>query len=135
MVFDCRGQIDHMKLGPGEKAYPTEEERTSAVNQILAGVRELERRDEMSVMRCKMRVSEVLHSKNADGTTNQERVKLQAVSGTEGSDNAQWSKWTPFANFEISINNPNAFNQLSAGHEFYVDFTPAEAGKSESAAA
>jgi hypothetical protein len=72
-----------------------------------------------------MRVTEVLHCKEPDGTTNQERVKLAAVYGPEGSENRQWSKWTPSANLEIYINNPEAFNKLSAGHEFFVDFTPA----------
>jgi hypothetical protein len=73
-----------------------------------------------------MRVDQVLHVKNADGTTNQEQVKLRAVYGEEGSPNAEWSKFTPSANFEIFINNPRAFNQLSQGHEFFVDFTPTE---------
>jgi hypothetical protein len=85
----------------------------------------------MSTLRCKMRVSEVAAIKDGDGSTFQERVKLQAVYGPDGTDNAQWSKWTPSANFEITINNPEAFNKLSSGHEFYVDFTPAE--KAESA--
>jgi hypothetical protein len=76
------------------------------------------------VIRCKMRVLEVLHSKNDRGETYQERVTLQAVYGPEGSENDQWSKWTPFANFTISINNPEAMNHLSTGHEFYVDFIP-----------
>jgi hypothetical protein len=77
------------------------------------------------MLRCKMRVQEVLHQKNEDGTTQQERVTLQAVYGPEGSENAQWSKWTPSATFTIHINNPEAFGKLSSGHEFYVDFTPA----------
>lgn len=88
-----------------------------------------------AVLRAKMRVSEVVHVKEANGTTSQERVKLQAVYGKEGTDNAQWSKWTPSASFEIYINNPAAFNQLSNGHEFYVDFVPAEAEVTTEAAA
>ena len=81
----------------------------------------------MSVLRCKVRVSEVLHSKDADGTTSQERVKLQAVYSQDAeSENAKWSKWTPNANFELYINNPDAFGKLSSGHEFFVDFTPAD---------
>jgi len=80
---------------------------------------------EGSMLRCKVRVAEVLHQKNADGSTQQERVKLSAVyDGSE--DNKQWSKWTPCANLEIWINNPDAFGKLSSGHEFYVDFTPAQ---------
>lgn len=78
------------------------------------------------VLRCKMRVQEVLHSIKEDGNIEQERVKLMAVSGLEGSENAKWSKWTPSASFEIYINNPDAHGVLSKGHEFYVDFTPAE---------
>lgn len=80
-----------------------------------------------AVLRAKVRVSEVLHSKDQDGATSQERVKLQAVySSDEGSENAKWSKWTPCVNFEIYINNPDAFGKLSQGHEFYIDFIPAE---------
>lgn len=85
----------------------------------------------MPTLRCKVRVSEVLHSKNADGTTNQERVTLQAVYGPEGSENASWSKWTPSASFSLFINNPEAFGKLSAGHEFFVDFTPVVASIAE----
>ena len=71
-----------------------------------------------------MRVSSVTHSKEADGTTSQEQVQLTAVYGPEGSENANWSKWTPAASFTIHINNPHAFGALSKGHEFFVDFTP-----------
>jgi hypothetical protein len=76
------------------------------------------------VLRCKMRVSEVTHVKNGDGSTEQERVKLSAVYGKEGTENHDWSKWTPSADFTICINNPSAFGKLSKGHEFFVDFTP-----------
>ena len=79
-----------------------------------------------SMLRCKMRVREVTHLKNPDGTTQQEHVKLSAVYGGEGSENEQWTKWTPFADFTIHISNPQAFNRLSSGHEFYVDFTPVD---------
>lgn len=79
----------------------------------------------MSVLRCKVRVNTVYHAKNADGTTDHEVVKLTAVySGSE--ENKQWSKWTPSASFELQINNPEAFGKLSNGHEFYVDFIPAD---------
>lgn len=80
---------------------------------------------EGSVLRAKVRVSEVLQRKNSLGATETEIIKLQAVtSNQEGSENAQWSKWTPQASFELHINNSSAFGKLSSGHEFYVDFTP-----------
>jgi hypothetical protein len=83
------------------------------------------------IMRCKLKVSEVTHTLDEKGQTTQERVKLNAVYDSDPtSENAQWSKWTPNANFEIYINNPSAFNQLSSGHEFYVDFTPCDQGES-----
>jgi hypothetical protein len=71
-----------------------------------------------------MRVTEVLHVKEPDGSTSQERVKLCAVYG-DSPENKEWSKWTPSASFDIYISNPAAFGQLSSGHEFIVDFTPA----------
>jgi hypothetical protein len=71
-----------------------------------------------------MRVDEVLRSFDAGGSAIQERVKLRAVYAERG-ENAQWSKYTPMASFEIHINNPAAFGALTKDHEFYVDFTPA----------
>lgn len=78
------------------------------------------------VLRAKMRVESVSRSINEDGSVGNEQVKLRAVYGPEGSPNGEWSKWTPSASFDITINNPAAHGALSKGHEFYVDFTPAE---------
>lgn len=78
-----------------------------------------------AILRAKMQVEEVTHRLNEKGETESEIVKLRAVYGEEG-PNAEWSKWTPSAHFEIHINNPNAFKQLSNGHEFYIDFIPVE---------
>jgi hypothetical protein len=89
-----------------------------------------------AVLRAKLRVSEVLHRKDADGETSMEIVKLQAVYSTdENSENKQWSTWTPSASFEMQINNPNAFGKLSSGHEFYVDFIPCEQTEAKTAQA
>ncbi|MEN6370919.1 MAG: hypothetical protein ABFD64_02815 [Armatimonadota bacterium] len=81
------------------------------------------------VLRCKMRVQSVTHQKDDKGETSQEVVDLCAVYGEPGTPNSEWSKYTPAAQFKIHINNPDAFNKLSKGHEFYVDFTPAEVSK------
>jgi hypothetical protein len=75
-------------------------------------------------LRCKLRVSQVTQSIAADGKVESESVALIAVYGEAGTENAKWSKWTPSANFNITINNPDAMGKLSKGHEFYVDFTP-----------
>jgi hypothetical protein len=73
-----------------------------------------------------MQVGQVTHDINDDGEVGSETVKLRAVySDDPESENAQWSRWTPSAQFEIHINNPQAFGKLTKNHEFFVDFTPA----------
>lgn len=74
-------------------------------------------------LRAKMQVERVIHDLNPDGTTSQETVTLRAVYN-DSPENKEFSKWTPAAQFTITISNPTAFGKLSRGHEFYVDFTP-----------
>lgn len=127
--------VDHIRLGPTEDDYLRwEAERGEAFDKMVAKILKGVKERNMPVLRCKMRVQSVSHYLNEDGSTNQEEVKLAAVYGADGTDNAQWSKWTPNANFSITINNPDAFNKLSKGHEFYVDFTAAE-GEQKAASA
>ncbi len=77
-----------------------------------------------AVTRCKMKVESVMQSMDSAGKVEQEVVKLRAVMG-DSPENKEWSRWTPHAQFEISISNPAAMGKLSKGHEFFVDFTPA----------
>lgn len=49
-------------------------------------------------IRCKMKVEEVLISKDSKGEVSQERVKLSAVYGNTD-ENKEWSKWTPSGKF------------------------------------
>lgn len=124
MECDC---WEHRRLGPKPDDPSLTRQQREAVDRLVEHVTKERRKQEMDnpVLRCKMRVSEVTQVKENDGSISQERVKLQAVYGAEGTDNAQWSKWTPNASFEIYINNPQAFGHLSSGHEYFVDFTPA----------
>jgi hypothetical protein len=78
-----------------------------------------------AIVRAKVRVGDVLERRNKDGRECQ-IIKLYAVSGGEGTENGQWSKWTPSLNLEIQINNPAAFDKLENGCEFYLDFIPVE---------
>jgi hypothetical protein len=79
-----------------------------------------------AIMRCKMRVNWVKQSMSAEGKVESEEISLQAVYGPEGSENARWSRWTPSAQFSITVNNPEAFGRLSKGGEYFVDFIPVE---------
>jgi len=49
-----------------------------------------------------------------------------AVYGTDGSGNADWSKWTPNGSLKMTINNPECFDKFEVGKEYYLDFTAAE---------
>lgn len=74
---------------------------------------------------CKVKVSSV--AKGTDPENPQETVYLSAVySDDPTSDNAQWSKWTPAANFNITISNPAALGKLIEGAEYFVEFKPAQ---------
>ena len=113
----------HQRLGPNhEQDLVFDEARRIAVEKFVESIKK-EREMSNAILRCKMKVSEVLQVKENDGSISQERVKLSAVYGNT-EENKQWSKWTPAANFEIYINNPEAFGKLSSGHEFFVDFIP-----------
>jgi len=72
----------------------------------------------MNKIRAKMKVSDV----TMNGTT--EQVTLYAVSGGS-EENKSFAKYTPYASFIISIDNPSAQGVLVKDKEFYLDFTPA----------
>jgi hypothetical protein len=67
-----------------------------------------------------------------EGKTTNEVVSMRAVAKNDaypedGSDEDNtYAKFSPSANFEINIANPNLFGKFAAGQKFYVDFTPAE---------
>lgn len=73
-----------------------------------------------------MHVESVTQDLNEAGEVESELVKLSAVYGPEGSENADWAQWTPYASLELNITNPSALGKLVSGQEFYVDFTPVE---------
>jgi hypothetical protein len=69
-----------------------------------------------NMLRAKMYVTSVTQDLDAEGKVEAELVKLSAVYGDEGSENADWAQWTPYASLEMQITNP----------EFYVDLVPVE---------
>lgn len=74
-------------------------------------------------MRCKMVVEKIERINDIEGVQIQENLRLGAVYNNSP-ENKEWSKWTPSANLYISITNPNLFNKVFDGQEFYIDFTP-----------
>lgn len=53
-------------------------------------------------------------------------VRLQPVyaSGPEDTANAEWSKWTPSGELQMTITNPAAFDAFKLGRAYYVDLMP-----------
>ena len=85
------------------------------------------------MFRAKCRITEVAQTTavtaRPDGTTPVEtvRVTLQPVFGAGEDDaNAQWSKWTPNGQIQLTITNPNIFPMLRTGRVFFVDFIAAD---------
>lgn len=78
------------------------------------------------MMRAKMRVSKVVNR----GTC--EDLEFSAVCKSDGypadgsDENNTFAKWTPTANFSMSITNPALIGKFTEGQQFYVDFAPAE---------
>lgn len=54
-----------------------------------------------------------------------ETVNLQAVTGKDGTANAQWSKWTPSGRLDLTITNPPAQGQIEPGKEYLVTIASA----------
>ncbi|MFT0167504.1 hypothetical protein ACLKMY_00550 [Paraburkholderia mimosarum] len=96
----------------------------------------------MTTMRAKMLVMSVSANTGTDGegksVTVSEQLRLAAVGpnraynedGTGDEDNT-FSRWTPCANLDITIQNPALFGQFKYGDKFYVDFTPADVPATE----
>jgi hypothetical protein len=77
------------------------------------------------MMRAKMRVVEV--KENGDS----EELIMTAVCKNEydetGNDeNNTFAKWTPSANLDMHINNPNLHGKFEVGQEYYLDFTKSD---------
>ncbi|SIT43702.1 conserved hypothetical protein [Paraburkholderia piptadeniae] len=87
-------------------------------------------------MRAKMMVMNVSANVTTDAggnsVTNSEQLRFAAVGpntaynpdGTGDEDNT-FSRWTPCASLDITIQNPALFGQFNVGDKYYVDFTPA----------
>lgn len=76
-------------------------------------------------MRAKMEVRSV------DASETQETLKFSAVGNypypEDGSDEDNtYSRYTPSASLEITIQNPALFGKFAVGDKFYLDFTKAE---------
>jgi len=79
----------------------------------------------MIKMRAKLQVASV--ESQYEGS---ETLKFFAVCGKEPfdtngeSEDNTYARWTPCANLDITITNPNLLGQFKINDKFYVDFIP-----------
>lgn len=80
-------------------------------------------------VRAKMRCIEVSDRTSITGVGSIETkfIRLQPVYGTEEFDkaNKEWSRWTPSGELQMTVTNPEAFNQFKLGVCYYVDLNEA----------
>jgi hypothetical protein len=57
------------------------------------------------------------------GSVNGSVVKLAAVAGDE---NKEWSRYTPWGNLEMQIDNPAAMDQFVVGKDYILTFEKCE---------
>lgn len=89
----------------------------------------------MTSMRAKVYVSSVVENfgqpaeEGAPGNKLSEKLRFNAVSKKEGYDatgddeNNTFAKWSPSAEFEITVANPALWGKFKEGNEYYVDFS------------
>lgn len=85
----------------------------------------------MSTMRAKVKVSNVQLFKNITEDVVQENLIFNAVyknqyDSTGLDEDNTYSKFTPTAEFKLSVVNPELFGKFVVGQKYYVDFTEAE---------
>jgi hypothetical protein len=74
--------------------------------------------------KCRVTGRHEYSSVGKDAGITQVTVHLQPVYD-EGS-NSQWSKYTPSGDLQLTITNPEAYNQFQLGKAYFVDFSPAD---------
>lgn len=107
--MDCRGDIDHIRFGPGPIPEPSPEQLEAFKLRIRKALEEAS----MSV-RCKF----VCSFKEGQS------VHFSPVySGSE--ENKKFFQATPGGQIAFYTVNESALDQFEQGKEYYVDFTPA----------
>jgi hypothetical protein len=66
----------------------------------------------------KFKVLAVEHTKPENSGDEYEYVALEAV--TEGEENAEWSKYTPSGQLQMTVTNEKCFGQFVEGEEVYL---------------
>lgn len=80
-------------------------------------------------MRAKLRVSNITPSRDKEGEIQCEQVRFDGVAKNSSypedglDENNTYARFSPSAEFRITVANPALFGKFYIGDEFYVDFT------------
>ena len=79
----------------------------------------------MTTMRAKLKVTNVVSHPTADRITFCAVYKENGYPPDGSDEDNTFAKWTPSADLQMTINNPELLGKFTVGQKFYVDFTPA----------
>lgn len=80
----------------------------------------------MPTMRAKLKVTNVVTHPGADRITFCAVYKENGYPSDGSDEDNTFAKWTPSADLQMTINNPDLLGKFAVGDKFYLDFTPAE---------
>ena len=80
----------------------------------------------MTTMRAKLKVTNVVTHTSAERLTFCAVYKENGYPSDGIDEDNTFAKWTPTADLQMTINNPDLLGKFKVGDKFYVDFTPDE---------
>jgi len=82
------------------------------------------------MIRCKMKVVE---RKNQMWYSAEKPTTTVVLTAVTDDANKTWARYTPSGKIELSIDNPEAYDQFELGQTYFVDFTAAPAKEADEA--
>jgi len=83
----------------------------------------------MSKMRAKMRISSVNRTEYGETLKMNAVAKVEAYSEDGSDEDNTFAKFTPSADLEMQVNNPDLWGKFTPGDYYYLDFTQANTDK------
>lgn len=77
------------------------------------------------VVRAKFQCLEIKHHFTTTPDSVMVEIRMAPVYGN-GTENKDWSKWTPAGELKMTITNPPAAEKFEIGKCYFLDFTPVD---------
>jgi hypothetical protein len=131
--------VSHIRLGPGEEAYPSAEEIQETADRIIAVVTS---QRESQMVRAKFKMTgyrssqytrQIDKAKPYNEPGNTEMVEMRTLELTPvyanndpNHENSKFWDSSPSGKLELGTINPQAWKLFELGKEYYIDFTLAD---------